>query len=200
MIRPGIAVLCVWIAVFPACSLLRRSHTHVSMPTRVFVPPPPPAPRVLPPPSLGDPPALDPEPPPSELALDIPTPTLPPRPPRPRVRRPRPEPAAKEEREEKEEEGEEEVASDSAAQLVELLSPEKRREYDALIDQDLAQAKRSLGTLAGRSLNTEQTESSKAIQIFILQAQQAREQDPVRALSLAERASVLAQHLEKTFK
>jgi hypothetical protein len=55
--------------------------------------------------------------------------------------------------------------------------------------------KKALGTLAGKSLNAEQKEITIRITTFQKQAEQAREQDPVTAVSLARRADVLAKDL-----
>jgi hypothetical protein len=51
--------------------------------------------------------------------------------------------------------------------------------------------------LAGKNLNAEQGEIAKRIQTFQKQAEQAREQDLVTAVSLARRADLLATDLLK---
>jgi hypothetical protein len=61
----------------------------------------------------------------------------------------------------------------------------------------LERVRKALGVLAGRNLNAEQGEIAKRIQTFQKQAEQAREQDLVTAVSLARRADLLATDLLK---
>ena len=58
-----------------------------------------------------------------------------------------------------------------------------------------SRVKKALNNLAGKKLNPEQTEVVNRIRTFQVQAEQAREQDLVTAVSLARRADLLAKDL-----
>jgi hypothetical protein len=55
--------------------------------------------------------------------------------------------------------------------------------------------RKALVIVAGKNLNAEQTENANRIRTFQKQAEQAREQDLVTAVSLARRADLLAKDL-----
>ena len=165
-----------------------------STPVRVFVPPPPAArpsvanvqPELPPPPEIdmpedttvtsGIPAAMPPtEPPP---------PAPPRRPPAPvRVNTQPPAPAPPE--------------VQPTPRLGQIFTAEQLREYNRAVDESLDRVRRVLGSVAGRNLNPELTEIVSRIQTFQKQAEQAREQDLVTAVSLARRADLLAQDLVK---
>lgn len=199
MQRATLTVLLIGLALSTSCGLFHKRQPP-PMPARPYQPPPEKPLAVAAPPELSEPPLLEPDEPASlEMALHIQlAEEIPPFQPRTKNRRARQTPA-REGREEETVEAAVEVP-EPAPQLVQMLSPEKRKEYDQLIDQNLNQAQKSLSAVSGRSLNAEQHESANLILAFIRQAKEAREQDPLRAQSLAERASVLAQHLEKSFR
>ncbi len=197
MIRFAIALLAVFLGTLPSCAILRKkSEPRAVRPSRPFHPPSTRATAEPPPLDLMDPPVLETEPPVWELALHFPQPELPEPPQRPAARRPaRPE-SSKEEAEL----AEETPPQAPPLQLGQILSTEQRRQYNQLIDQDLNQALKSLAALNGRSLTSEQVESAALIHTFIRQARENRDQDPIRARNLAERAALLAQHLEKNVR
>jgi len=79
--------------------------------------------------------------------------------------------------------------------LGEILTPEQQRQLNAAIDQSLAHANSSLGSISNRQLNNEQQATMKQVQGFMQQAQETRKADLAAAKSLAERAEVLANDL-----
>jgi hypothetical protein len=76
-----------------------------------------------------------------------------------------------------------------------MLSPAERTELTQAVNQSLSSARRNLDVLAGRTLTPDQTEQRKTIEIFISQAERARQSDLTTAANLARRAEVLAQSL-----
>jgi hypothetical protein len=85
--------------------------------------------------------------------------------------------------------------SNQAPRLGDILTPEQERQYNAAIDQSLASAQTSLGSLTNRQLTKEQQAVVAEIQSFIQQAQTTRKTNLPAARSLAERANVLARDL-----
>ena len=81
-----------------------------------------------------------------------------------------------------------------------ILTPEQQREYNNAIDQSLARAQASLGSIANRSLSSEQQTTVEQVQAFVRQAQEARKNDLSAAKSLAERAEVLARDLAASLR
>ena len=81
--------------------------------------------------------------------------------------------------------------------LGQIFTAEQVREYNRSLDENLDRVKKALNNLAGKKLNPEQTEVVNRIRTFQVQAEQAREQDLVTAVSLARRADLLAQDLLK---
>jgi hypothetical protein len=79
--------------------------------------------------------------------------------------------------------------------LGQIFSGEQVKEYNRNLDESLERVRRFLGSLSGRKLNAEQTEVVNRIRAFQNQAEQARDQDLVTAVSLARRADLLAQDL-----
>ena len=84
-----------------------------------------------------------------------------------------------------------------APRLGQIFTADQLREYNRSLEESLDRVKRVLGTMAGKHLNTEQTQMVRRIQTFQKQAEQAREQDLVTAVNLARRADLLAQDLVK---
>jgi hypothetical protein len=82
-----------------------------------------------------------------------------------------------------------------AAPVGQMLSPAERTELTQAVNQSLSSARRNLDVLAGRTLTPDQTEQRKTIEIFISQAERARQSDLTTAANLARRAEVLAQSL-----
>jgi len=82
-----------------------------------------------------------------------------------------------------------------APRLGDILTPQQERQYNTAIDQSLARAQSSLGSIANRQLTKEQQGVVTQIQSFIQQAQTTRKSNLPAARSLAERADVLARDL-----
>lgn len=82
-----------------------------------------------------------------------------------------------------------------APQLGEIFTPDQAREYNKTLNESLDRVKKNLAILAGKNLNAEQSEIANRIRTFEKQAEQAREEDLVTAVSLARRADLLAQDL-----
>jgi hypothetical protein len=82
-----------------------------------------------------------------------------------------------------------------APRLGDILTPQQERQYNTTIDQSLARAQSSLGSVANRQLTKEQQAVVTQIQGFIQQAQATRKSNLPAARSLAERAEVLARDL-----
>ena len=79
--------------------------------------------------------------------------------------------------------------------LGQILPVEQAREYTRTLDESLDRVKKALDTLARRTLSSEQADTVERIRTFQKQAEQAREQDLVTAVSLARRADLLAKDL-----
>jgi len=145
---------------------------------------PKPAPSAIPPP---------PETPPAKLESAIEVPPPEPLPPPPDNSQPKPQrPAAAQQ------------AGPSPAeaspdpplpQLGQILTPAQRAEYNRNIDQSLHRAEKTLQVASGRTLTREQAASVAMIASFIRQAESLRNDDLVTALSLAQRADLLAKDL-----
>jgi hypothetical protein len=181
-------LMMVFIVAFSltSASCMRR---HV----RAFVPPPTrPRPPFVPPPmpQLPDPLELDaaleaPTPPESDSTFPVlPPPT--PAPPRraPVVATPRPLPPPPEPTEQ--------VPS---PRLGQIFTADQSRDYNRTLDESLTRVRLVLAAAAGRRLTADQDNLVVRIRTFVMQAEQAREQDLVTAVSLARRADLLAQDL-----
>jgi hypothetical protein len=83
----------------------------------------------------------------------------------------------------------------TAPRLGQIFTADQLREYNRALEESLDRVKKVLGTVAGRNLNSEQTQMVQRIQTFQRQAEQAREQDLVTAVNLARRADLLARDL-----
>jgi hypothetical protein len=80
-------------------------------------------------------------------------------------------------------------------QLGQIFTPDQTREYNRTLNESLERVRKALAVLGGKNLNAEQSEIANRIRTFERQAEQAREQDLVTAVSLARRADLLAQDL-----
>ena len=80
-------------------------------------------------------------------------------------------------------------------QLGQIFTPDQTREYNRTLNDSLDRVRKALAVVAGKNLNAEQSEIANRIRTFERQAEQAREQDLVTAVSLARRADLLAQDL-----
>jgi len=79
--------------------------------------------------------------------------------------------------------------------LGQLFTPEQAREYNQALAESFARVDSALARLEGKHLSAEQSETAERIRTFRRQAEQAREQDLVTAVSLARRADLLAKDL-----
>jgi isocitrate lyase len=69
------------------------------------------------------------------------------------------------------------------------------KEYNRSLQESFARVDKALARLNGKRLTPEQAETADRIRTFRKQAEQAREQDLVTAVSLAKRADLLAKDL-----
>jgi len=79
--------------------------------------------------------------------------------------------------------------------LAPMLTPNQTKEYAKKLDGALDRAKNAVGVLEKKALSSEQKDTVTTIKSFVAQAEQAREQDLVSAVSLAERADLLSRDL-----
>jgi hypothetical protein len=155
-----------------------RSSPQPQTPVEAALPPAPPD-------IQGDPMAALPELPPTvPQTLDPPRPVPPPR----RGSAPAPPKAAAA--------GSVQPADTPAPpQLGQIFTPDQAREYNRILNESLERVRKNMAVVAGKNLNAEQSEIANRIRTFERQAEQAREQDLVTAVSLARRADLLAQDL-----
>lgn len=113
-------------------------------------------------------------------------PQLPPPPPPPKAPPPVPAPSKPEVVE---------TPPPATPQLAQIITPAQRAAYTRELDESLDRIRRAVASLAGRRLNASQQEALDSIRTFQRQAEQAREQDLVTAVSLARRADLLAKDL-----
>lgn len=79
--------------------------------------------------------------------------------------------------------------------LAQMLNPEEQRENTRILDESLGSVNRILAIVEGRNLTAAQKEIAERIRTYRKQAEQAREQDLLTAVSLARRADLLAKDL-----
>ena len=79
--------------------------------------------------------------------------------------------------------------------LGQIFTDDERRELNRRLDESLDRIKRALAVVERKPLNAEQSETADRIRTFQKQAEQAREQDLVTAVTLARRADLLAKDL-----
>ena len=117
---------------------------------------------------------------------DLPPPAPPRRPPVVAAPRPAPPPVA--------------VESPASPRLGQIFTAEQLRDYNRAFDDSLARVRMILAVAAGRKLTPQQTGIVARIRTFMMQAEQARQQDLVTAVGLARRADVLAQDLSASLQ
>ena len=79
--------------------------------------------------------------------------------------------------------------------LGQIFTPEQRQGYTQALAESFARVDSALARLEGKRLTADQSETADRIRTFRRQAEQAREQDLVTAVSLARRADLLAKDL-----
>jgi hypothetical protein len=79
--------------------------------------------------------------------------------------------------------------------LGQIYTADQAREYNRAIDESLDRVRKALAAVSGRNLTPEQNQIADSIRTFQRQAESAREQDLVFAVSLARRADLLAKDL-----
>ena len=79
--------------------------------------------------------------------------------------------------------------------LGQIFTADQLREYNRTLDESLDRVKRALSAIDRKSVSIEQADTVNRIRTFQKQAEQARDQDLVTAVSLARRADLLAQDL-----
>jgi hypothetical protein len=76
-----------------------------------------------------------------------------------------------------------------------MFTPAQAREYNQTLTESFARVDSALARLEGRQLTADQSQTADRIRTFRKQAEQARENDLVTAVSLARRADLLAKDL-----
>jgi hypothetical protein len=79
--------------------------------------------------------------------------------------------------------------------LGQIFTADQSRDYNRALDESLTRVRMVLAAAASRKLTADQDSLVVRIRTFVMQAEQAREQDLVTAVSLARRADLLAQDL-----
>ncbi len=79
--------------------------------------------------------------------------------------------------------------------LGQIFTADQLREYNRTLDESLNRVRAVLAAAANRHLTPDQDGVIVRIKTFVMQAEQAREQDLVTAVNLARRADLLAQDL-----
>ena len=159
---------------------------------RAFSPPPvtakapepiPPAPEIASPPEVAFEPVVFDFPRQIDPGSQFPAPPPPARPPRPVANVPKPQPAPNE------------TPSTPPLRLSQILTPEEFRRNTQDLEKYTESVKGRLAKLAGKSLSAEQKDIAERVQTYLIQAEQARDQDLVTAVNLARRADLLAKDL-----
>ncbi len=83
-------------------------------------------------------------------------------------------------------------------QLEQILTPEQRQAYLEEIDTNIGRAQKTVDAVQGRHLSAEQKTDLARVREFIEQAKEARKGDLFRAKNLSERASILAEDLNRS--
>jgi hypothetical protein len=76
-----------------------------------------------------------------------------------------------------------------------MFTADELRDYNRVIDESLDRVKKALVVVGGKNLTASQNEIADRVRTFQKQAEQARENDLVTAVSLARRADLLAKDL-----
>jgi hypothetical protein len=159
---------------------------------RAFNPPPvtakapeplPPAPAITSAPEVAFEPVVFDFPRQTDPGSRFPAPPPPARAPRPVANIPKPPPAQNE------------TPAAPALKLSQILTPEEYRRNTQDLEKYSESVKSRLAKLAGKSLTAEQKDIAERVQTYLIQAEQAREQDLVTAVNLARRADLLAKDL-----
>jgi len=159
---------------------------------RAFNPPPvaartpepiPPAAELASPPEVAFEPVVYDFPRQTDPAARFPDLPPPPRAPKPVANVPKPQPPPNE------------TPATPALKLSQILTPEEFRRNTLELDQYTESVKKELAKLAGKNLTADQKTTAERVQTFLSQAEQARDQDLVTAVSLAKRADLLAKDL-----
>lgn len=79
--------------------------------------------------------------------------------------------------------------------LGQILTPEESKDYTRRLEAALDHVKNALVIIEGKALDRQNKETADRIRSFVAQAEQARDQDLVSAVSLAERADLLSRDL-----
>lgn|SRR5487761_1993566 len=79
--------------------------------------------------------------------------------------------------------------------LAQMFTPEEFRENTKTLEDSLERVARALAMVEGKNLTADQKEIVERIRTFRKQAEQAREEDLLTAVSLAKRADLLAKDL-----
>jgi len=87
-----------------------------------------------------------------------------------------------------------------AVRLGEILTDDRRRQYEADFNRNVSDAQAALKQASTRTLTATQKQSVGRIRTFLQQADQAKSNDLVTAVQLARRADLLAQDLRKSLK
>jgi len=87
-----------------------------------------------------------------------------------------------------------------APQLRPIVGAQQRHELEGLIRERIARARQALSSVQSRRLNRSQRTVVGQIETFIRQAEQAKNDDLIRAGNLAERADVLAKDLMQSIR
>jgi hypothetical protein len=85
--------------------------------------------------------------------------------------------------------------SPAPPRLAQLFTPEEQRENTRTLDECLERVNQALVKVEGKNLTNEQKETVLRIRTLRKQAEQAREQDLLTAVSLAKRADLFAKDL-----
>lgn len=83
----------------------------------------------------------------------------------------------------------------SPPRLAQMFTAEEVREYTRTLDESLERVNQILSKVEAKTLTPEEKEIAERIRTFRKQAEQAREQDLLTAVSLARRADLLAKDL-----
>jgi hypothetical protein len=86
------------------------------------------------------------------------------------------------------------------ARLEEVLTEDRRREFETDFSRSVAQARAALNQTSGRNLKGVQRQTAERIRTFLQQAEQAKKGDLATAVQLARRAELLAQDLRKSLQ
>ena len=82
-----------------------------------------------------------------------------------------------------------------APKPVQILSAAQVRENRLTLDENMERVRKALITVGAKSLTKEQNDIAEQVKNFYRQAEQAREQDLLTAVSFAKRADLLAKDL-----